>query len=62
MIKKLIAKLKWIRQGRPMIKYPGFGCGCCGKYWAIPFEVPTYESSGKWWDTWGVCPPGKGCW
>lgn len=53
--------LKWILRGRPMIKYSGFHCGCCGKWWEIPFEIPEYASAGEWWDTWRVCPEGNGC-
>jgi hypothetical protein len=53
--------LKWIWNGNPTIKYPGYHCGCCGEYWDIPFEIATYKSAGKWWDTWGLCPKGKGC-
>jgi len=61
-IRNLIAKIKWVIQGKLMINYLGFHCGCCGRWWSIPFEVPTYESCGEWWDTWGLCLEGKGCW
>ena len=60
-IKSFFARLKWISAGRPMIKYSGFNCGCCGKGWKIPFKVEEYESGGEWWDTWGLCPEDKGC-
>lgn len=60
-IRYFIAKRKWIRMGRPMVKYSQFWCGCCGKVWKIPFEIPEFESCGEWCDTWGVCPKGQGC-
>ena len=60
-VKKFFVLRKWKKQGKPMLHYSGFNCGCCGKRWDIPFSIPTYESCGKWWDTWGVCPIGKGC-
>ena len=52
----MFAKLKWILSGKPMISYPGFHCGCCGKWNAIPFSLPKYLSMGEWIDGWGVCP------
>jgi hypothetical protein len=53
--------LKWLLKGKPMIHYKGYNCGCCGKGWMIPFDVPEYQSAGSWGDTWGLCPNGKGC-
>jgi hypothetical protein len=53
--------LKWLLNGKPMVKHSGFNCGCCGKRWNIPFEVPTYKSIGIH-DEWGLCPEDKGCW
>ena len=61
-IAPLIGRWKWLGNGRPMIKYEGYTCGCCGRGWKIPFEIPEYESCGDWADTWGLCPKGKGCW
>lgn len=55
-IREFFQYLKWINMGKPMIFYPGFHCGCCGKWNAIPFGVPYYKSSEEWWDTWGICP------
>lgn len=52
---------QWKRAGRPMVHYDGFHCGCCGRWHGIPFEIPLYESVGKQWDTWGLCPEGTGC-
>ncbi|KKM63254.1 hypothetical protein LCGC14_1513270 [marine sediment metagenome] len=52
---KLISRIKWLLNNKPMIKYSGFNCGCCGKWENEEFEVPTYRSGGEWWDTWGVC-------
>jgi len=60
-MKRLIRILKWVWSGCPFIYYESFGCGACGKLWHIPFFVPTFDSCGEWWDTWGVCPKGKGC-
>lgn len=60
---KVVRYIRWIMDGKPMIQYSGFHCGCCGKWWAIPFEVAEYESGGEWWDGWGVCPAEEGsCW
>lgn len=47
--------LKWIWKGKPVIKYPGYHCGCCGKWVDWEFFIPTYKSMGEWWDTWGIC-------
>lgn len=60
-IKLFFRSISWRHRGRPMIKYPGFTCGCCGRGWKIPFEIRDYESCGKYWDTWGLCPEGEGC-
>ena len=38
-----------------MIHYKGVHCGICGKWVKEPFEIPEYQSYGKWWDTWGLC-------
>ena len=64
MIRKIINYIEhrnWIKRGKPVVKYEGYNCGCCGTYWNIPFEIPEYDSEGKYWDTWGMCPIGKGC-
>jgi hypothetical protein len=50
-----IGKIKWILQGKPMIEYTGYNCGCCGKWVEEKFKVPTYQSWGEWYDTWGLC-------
>ena len=52
---------QWKRSGSPMIHYEGFNCGCCGRWHDTSFDVPTYESVGANWDTWGLCPKGAGC-
>lgn len=57
----IVRYLRWRFGGRSMVKYPGFKCGCCGRWWDIPFEIPEYESCGEWADTWGLCPRGEGC-
>lgn len=55
---KFVAYRRWIKKGKPMLKYSGFNCGLCGAWHSIPFEVPEYKSAGQWWDTWGMCPNG----
>ena len=49
------AWLKWKLSGCPTIQYDGYNCGLCGKCIKENFTIPTYESSGSWWDTWGIC-------
>jgi len=56
MIMRFVRWIKWLKAGKPYKQYSGFSCGCCGKYWYIPFRVPTHLSDGTWWDTWGFCP------
>ncbi len=51
----MIKWLKWILKGKPIIKYEGYNCGCCGKWVNEKFSVPEYKSVGRWWDTWGLC-------
>jgi len=46
---------------KELIYYDGFNCGCCGKWWNISFTVLKRKSQGEQWDTWGLCPKGKGC-
>jgi hypothetical protein len=53
-IKKFRVYLNWVKNGKPMIKYPGFHCGCCGCWTEFEFEVPECDSD-DWWDTWGLC-------
>ena len=53
-IKRFKVKRQWIKDGKPMQKYEGSNCGCCGKWIEEPFEVPKYIAN-KWWDTWGLC-------
>jgi len=53
--------LRWLYRKKPMIKYKGFHCGCCGRWHSIPFEVKEYQSDGKWADTWGLCPENNPC-
>jgi len=57
----MLKYLIWIIKGRKIIHYSGFCCGCCGKWNAIPFDIPEYKSSGDWWDTWGLCPTNNPC-
>ena len=61
-VRNFIRYLKWLWAGKPMIKYAGYNCGCCGRWWDISFEVPAYRSTGGWGDTWGLCPAEHGCW
>lgn len=60
-IKLILRGIKWLSRGAPSIYYEGYHCGCCGKWWGIPFVVSEFDSAGEWWDTWGLCPQGKGC-
>lgn len=48
--------LRWVLTGKPVVKYGGYWCGCCGKWYPDPHEIPVYQSAGFWWDTWGLCP------
>ncbi len=50
--------ISWLIRGKPMITYPGFNCGCCGKYTAKPFSIRDYKSDG-WLDNWGLCDKGE---
>ena len=54
-MRKLISWLTWKLKGCPVITYHGYHCGLCGKWVKEQFSIPTYKSSGKWWDTWGLC-------
>ena len=47
--------LKWLKNGRPNISYPGYHCGLCGSWTWAEFKIPEYKSAGKWWDTIKVC-------
>lgn len=55
---KIIRKIKWLLKDKPMIKYPGYNCGLCGRWIDEEFEVPEWASYGQWWDTWGICEGG----
>lgn len=57
----MLKRIKWILKGKPMARYKGFNCGCCGKWHNKPFSIPTYLSCGEWWDTWGICPTIEEC-
>jgi len=48
--KSFIVYLKWVKKGKPMVKYHGFNCGCCGAWENHEFEVPEYRAD-DWWDT-----------
>ncbi len=61
MIKIFIRYLKWLINGKPMIKYSGYTCGCCGKFREDPFEIPEYDSNGEYWDTIGLCSDKYNC-
>lgn len=45
----------WMIRGKPVVKYAGFNCGCCGKWVNEEFMIPTYRSAGRWWDTIDLC-------
>lgn len=57
----MIKYVFWNLRGKPVIKYAGYNCGCCGKWVKRIFTIRDYESDGRWWDTWGLCPSGTGC-
>ena len=44
--------LRWHHKGKPMIKYPGFNCGCCGKW--VP-DVITRSDLGGFFSGWTLC-------
>ena len=54
-LRKWLCWLQWIMDGKPNLMYLGFHCGCCGKWTDETLYVPTYQSLGEWWDTWGIC-------
>jgi len=54
-MRRLWRYFRWWLQGRPMIHYYGYNCGLCGKWVDHPFQVPEWDSAGRWWDTWGMC-------
>jgi hypothetical protein len=39
-----------------MVFYPGYHCGCCGRWIVMRFGVRKYRSLGERADTWGLCP------
>lgn len=53
--------ISWRIRGKPMVSYPGFNCGLCGKWWSIPFEVRDYKNMGFQYESWGMCPDNQGC-
>lgn len=52
---RFVKWIKWIKKGKPYKEYPGFHCGCCGKWTEEKFKIPEYKSNGEWFDTWGLC-------
>lgn len=60
-MKYFLKWLKWILKGKPMITYPGYNCGCCGKWIEEEFSIPEYKSEGEYWDTIGLCKDQKVC-
>lgn len=55
MLKYFFSWIKWLCNNKPMLSYDGFHCGCCGNWTKKDFQVPTYKSVGKDWDTIGLC-------
>jgi len=51
----MIQYLLWIVKGKPKVEYPGFNCGCCGKWVNEPFSLPSYQAWGYNFDCWGLC-------
>jgi hypothetical protein len=47
--------LNWHTSGKPYIEYPGFHCGCCGKWIKKKHKIRKYKSRGRWADTWDLC-------
>ncbi len=54
-LRQIPSWIKWRWLGKPMIEYAGYNCGLCGRYVCESFQVPEYQSHGKWWDTWSAC-------
>lgn len=52
---EIILWIYWKLKGSPYIKYTGYNCGCCGEWINQEISIPTYQSEGTWWDTWGIC-------
>ena len=52
---RLFRWLMWLLRGKPMLKYEGYHCGCCGRWVKEQFEIPTYRSDGRFADTIGLC-------
>jgi len=60
-IRRFFMKRRWQKAGQPVVVFPGYHYGCCGKYTEGEYGVPTYEFVTSYWDTWGVCKKGEGC-
>lgn len=54
-IKQFFRWLRWLWDGKPVVTYPGYHCGCCGAWTWEKFSILTYKSYGEWWDMWGLC-------
>lgn len=55
-IRRFFRWLKWLRDGKPVLTYPGYRCGGCGAWVDEEYTVPTYKSHGAWADYWDYCP------
>lgn len=47
--------INWHISGKPYKVYAGYNCGCCGKWVKKKIRISTYQSQGRWMDTWGLC-------
>lgn len=54
-IKYFCKKLWWKLFRKDYVYYDGYNCGLCGKWVNEKFQLPSYDSAGEWWDTWGMC-------
>jgi len=54
-VNRIFSYVAWLFSGRKTIDYPGYHCGCCGKWVDKPFSIPEYDSCGKFADTVEIC-------
>jgi hypothetical protein len=53
-LRYFLSYLKWLLH-KEYVEYPGYNCGCCGRWIDKPFKVRLYKAD-PFWDTWGLCP------
>lgn len=67
-IRRMFLNLKWILNGKPYVVFPGYHCGCCGKWINKELRFKNYNSKENikfkigdiipteyWFSTWGLC-------